>query len=491
MNSRSFLAFFLIVLPSLVLAQQEAPLLSLEEAITKARTQSPMALAAIESFKGSREEYRSFRAGLLPRLSFVSSNSGYQRAINPITQNDGTVNFFLQQQGNIQGALQLSQVMPFSGGQLFASSSLNRLYVFGANESWQQSWNSNIVSVGIAQPINQFNPQRWELRIQPLQWKIASQEYVQAMENVAVTTSGLFFDALLAMVNLENARFNQTVNDSIYAISKGRFDVGKIAENELLQSELAAMNARISTANAELEAERTLQLLQIHLGMEQNGAFRFVPPANAPLVTIDETAALAQAKKNNSGFLRFDLQALQRKRELDQAQKRNGLQANVSANFGLNQSGTTLDDAYTSPTNRSVVGFSVNMPLVNWGQQKADIRAARARQKEMEYTIDMNEKQLAQQVTFRVKVFNQLKDQFLVAAKSDTIALRRYDVTRSRYLIGKVDITNLQIAQNEKDSARQGYIRALRQFWTAWYELRQLTLFDFVENKPIVYMIAN
>ena len=83
--------------------------------------------------------------------------------------------------------------------------------------------------------------------------------------------------------------------------------------------------------------------------------------------------------------------------------------------------------------------------------------------------------------------FLQLRDQVLLAAQSDTIAQRRYEVAQNRYLIGRIDITNLFIAQNEKDSARQAYISALRDYWTGWYELRQLTLFNFRENRAISY----
>lgn len=490
MNKKLFLLLVLPVWISTGLSAQTAGILTLEAVIQQATTESPQALAARKSIEGSRYEYASFKAGLKPRLSLVSNNSGYTRAINPITQNDGTVDFFLQQQGTINTALQLSQTLPLTGGQLFASSSLTRLYVFN-DASWNSSWNASVVNIGFSQPLNQFNPLRWDNRIRPLQWKIASQAYAQEMENVAVTTSGLFFDALLASVNLENARFNEVVNDSIYFVSKGRFAVGKIAENELLQSELAFMNSRIATANAVLEYQRALQALFIQLGREESAEnVRFVPPSEAPIVTVDVDFAVEQARKNNSRFLSFDLQALQRKRDLDQAARRNGFQADLSAVYGLNQTGTGLTEAYSNPTNRQVVGVGFNVPIVNWGQQRADIKAAKARQQELEYSNSLQQERLALDVAFRVRVFNQLKDQLAVAAKSDTIAQRRYEVTKNRYLIGKVDITNLQIAQNEKDSARQGFIRTLRQCWTAWYELRQLTLYDFREGAPVVYRIA-
>lgn len=58
---------------------------------------------------------------------------------------------------------------------------------------------------------------------------------------------------------------------------------------------------------------------------------------------------------------------------------------------------------------------------------------------------------------------------------------------RNRYLIGKIDITNLFIAQNERDSATRSYIQALRNYWLGLYNLRRLTLYDFERQELIRY----
>jgi outer membrane protein TolC len=58
-------------------------------------------------------------------------------------------------------------------------------------------------------------------------------------------------------------------------------------------------------------------------------------------------------------------------------------------------------------------------------------------------------------------------------------------VARNRYLIGRIDITNLLIAQNERDSARRSYIQALRNYWLGVYNLRRLTLYDFETQSRI------
>ena len=70
-----------------------------------------------------------------------------------------------------------------------------------------------------------------------------------------------------------------------------------------------------------------------------------------------------------------------------------------------------------------------------------------------------------------------------IAAKSDTVASKSYEVAKNRYLIGKInDILELNNAQTERDSNEKLYYSALQTFWTSYYEIRQMTLFDFLKN---------
>jgi len=54
-----------------------------------------------------------------------------------------------------------------------------------------------------------------------------------------------------------------------------------------------------------------------------------------------------------------------------------------------------------------------------------------------------------------------------------------FEVTKQRFLIGKLDVTKLNLARNDQEQARRAYINALRSYWSYFYTLRQLTLFDF------------
>ncbi|WP_287419642.1 TolC family protein [Candidatus Brachybacter algidus] len=61
----------------------------------------------------------------------------------------------------------------------------------------------------------------------------------------------------------------------------------------------------------------------------------------------------------------------------------------------------------------------------------------------------------------------------------------RYNISNERYLLGKISLTDLNLAQQEKDQMKMAYIMALRDYWVSLYELRKLTGYDFINNSPI------
>jgi hypothetical protein len=68
---------------------------------------------------------------------------------------------------------------------------------------------------------------------------------------------------------------------------------------------------------------------------------------------------------------------------------------------------------------------------------------------------------------------------------ADTVAEKQFEVARNRYIIGKISNTDLYAAQDQKDQAILQYVQALRTYWTAYYHLRRVTLYDFVARQPL------
>jgi outer membrane protein TolC len=150
----------------------------------------------------------------------------------------------------------------------------------------------------------------------------------------------------------------------------------------------------------------------------------------------------------------------------------------MTATIGYNQTSAAVPAAYRNLLDQEqfTVGFSI--PLFRWGAGSAAVDAALAERRRAEASVAQQRHDFEQEVLFQAARLNLLRDQVAVAARSDTIAQRRFDVAKDRYVIGKIDIPILFIAQSEKDNARRANIQTLWDYWSAYFRVRRLTLYD-------------
>lgn len=456
---------------------EDAYQLSLQESIDLAIENSPLSRSARYALIANQWRYKAFRADLLPGLSASGNAPNYRRSFRENFNPDGSTSLIYTQQSNASFDLSIDQAIMPTGGNLSVSTGITKLGIF-ANEN-TYLWSSTPVVIGYSQPLFQFNDLKWRNRLEPLQLQIAEKVYVEAMENLSLTVTQYYFDVLLSKINLDIAEFNVAVNDSIYNISQGRYNVGNIAENDLLQTELQLRNAESSLTQAELNYDQQLNNFRLILGFENEADIVVDIPEEVPDFQVDEELALRMARQYNSMYLNFEMQTLEAERNLDQATKQSSFSANIQANYGLNQTSDNFSNVFEEPLSQQFVTLNFQIPIFNWGKQKAEVNFAKNTQRQVADDIAFEQAQFDQQVQNMVSEFRQLRDQVLLAELSENIADRRYEVARNRYRIGQIDITNLFIAQNERDAALRNYIQAIRNYWISVYNLRRLTLFDF------------
>jgi outer membrane protein TolC len=138
-----------------------------------------------------------------------------------------------------------------------------------------------------------------------------------------------------------------------------------------------------------------------------------------------------------------------------------------------------FDELYTDPIDKQLILLGFDIPIVDWGRSKAQIRTAEANKKLIDVMVLQDEQSFKQEIYLAVRRFNIYRQNLFIAEKADQVAQKRYAVTFSRYMIGKVVTLDLKDAQEEKDLSRRAYIRALSDAWNSYYELRQKTLYDF------------
>lgn len=477
---------FLVLLLGLAAAAhgQERRTLTLQQSIDRAQGSSPAAEIARLTFDQSQWTFQSFRAQYRPSLSITGNAPGLQRSFQNILTPDGTVAYVERNATFGRADVSISQPLPMTGGQLSLTSGLSRLNNVLGEDNFTQ-WSSSPLVISLFQPLGQFNEMKWTRRTEPLRYEVARRSYAEDHENIAIDITTRFFSVYIAQIERDIAAFNAAVNDTIFTLSQGRFQIGAIAENDLLQSELALLNAQSDQSRAEITYQQALQDLKLALDLPYDTDLTIVPPSTVPPLVVDPDEAVAQARRHRPAFVSLDLEAVEAERDLVQAKRNSGFSANLQASFGLNQRSDAFDGVYNNPLNQQQFTINFSVPIFRWGLGRANIEAALARQQQIARNAGVERKELDQEVYFEALQLKQLQQQVLIDAKADTVAARRFDVAKNRYIIGKINITDLFDAQREKDSAQRGYIQTLQQFWTAYFTLRRLTLYDFIRQVPL------
>lgn len=485
----SFISIIIAILISLIFglalnAQQGTRklTLSLDEVLRIAKQQSPDAILAQHRFRGSYWQYRTYRAEFLPSLTLSATLPDFNRSISSITLPDGSDRFIERNTINSIANASLTQNVGLTGGQIFLNTELQRIDNLDRDSA---SYRTTPVSIGFRQPLNGFNSYRWQRKIEPLRFEEARRNYMEALENVSVRAVNLFFELALAQVNLEIAKINYNNTDTLYRISQGRYNIGTIAENQLLQMELSFLNAGISMNEALIALEVQKFQLRSFLGYNETVDLELEFDTNVPDFRLDVAKVSDLALRNNPQILNFDRQIIEAEREVARAKSQRGLSANLFANYGLTQSAPELAEAYVDPqiSQRVVVGLEI--PILDWGLGKGRYRLAQSSQEVIRTQVEQSRVDFEQNVFIQVMQFNLQNDQLNIAAKADTIAQLRFDVTRERFLIGKIDVLDLNIALTEKDVAKRNYISTLRNYWRYYFNLRRLTLYDLERDQPL------
>jgi outer membrane protein len=486
MRATIFLLFAFSFLLNKSIAQVDTLEVSLEEIVALAQSDAPDALAAAMQMKNRYWAYKSILANYKPGLFFSGQLPTLNRSIGFQPLPDGSTAFIQQSNLRNSGSLYLSQNISKTGGRIYAGSKLERKDELIPNLPNTKSYFSTPFYLGFEQPLWGYNRFKWDKKIEPLKYQEATREFAEQMEKVGYDASALFFDILIAQLNLRSSLRDKANADTLFNISKGRFEVGRIAETELLQIELSTMNAGAAVQRALLALQTGNERLRNFLGLKKSVFFKLETPENIPNITIQTSDALQYATQNRSDVIRFERTLAEADSDVENAKAQRGFSMNIEGQVGFSKSADLLNESYKSPEDNEYLGVSIQVPILNWGRNEAMLETAFTQRELSRMNVEQQRVQFEQEIILKVKQFDLLRNQVDLSKRAYDVAIKREQMTRNRYYIGKIDVLDLGVAVNEKESARVGYVNALQAFWLAYYDLRQSTLYDFERNVSLV-----
>jgi outer membrane protein TolC len=471
-----------------VAQNQEAIQLTLEDVVKLAQSDAPDALLAETRWEGSYWSYQTYLADFKPQI-VLNANTlpTFNRSIESITLPTGEQSFkprsFMENQMNVN----IEQDLALTGATFFLGTGLSRLDIFetdGVQAS--TSYLSTPLNIGFFQPLFQFNSMKWRKVIEPMLYEERKKQYSEEMEAVANQASVLFFDLLISQLDAQAAERDKANADTLLTLSRGRYEVGKIAETDLLQIELNAMQAEARLAEAQLNMSTNTERLRDYLGITTTTRFKLIPPYDLPDVSIDPQEALKYAMENRSNVVEFQRRLKEAEREVARAKGETGVTASLQGSFGLTQTGPEIGEAYQNLLDQERVTLSLTVPIADWGKSRGRRAFAQSQLELEQRQVQQERENFRRLVQLRAQQFELVRRNVDIAETSLEAARKRYNISYQRYLIGKIPVTDLNLALADQESARRAYLQAIRDFWTALYEVRGLTLYDFVEDRQLI-----
>ena len=462
---------------------QEIKKLTFQEVIKLSEEQSPNALMAKHRFRASYWQYRTFVAQYRPSLTLTGTTPDYSNSYDKVW-NSQTNGYDYQATNTLSnlGSLALSQNIGFTGGTIFMNSDLT---MFNDFENDSKKYITTPLSIGLTQPLFRYNALKWQKKTEPLKFEAAKKTFLSNIEAVHQQAVMIFFSLAQAQINKQIAEMNYSNADTLFRIAQGRYQLGTIAEDELLQMQLSWLNAETARKQADMNLRDREIRLRSFLGFNDNVRIELIIPEEIPSLQVSTQEVFDLAMQNNPEMLNQQLTILTAQSSVAQAKAEKGLNANLTASYGLRDQDPDFNLAYQDPNKQQRVRIGFTLPILDWGLGRGKFKMAQSSLELAQVQSNQAIVDFQQNLYLDVEQFNLQKSQVEIAAKSDTVAMKRYEVTKQRFLIGKIAVLDLNDADSRKDQNKRAYLQSLQDYWNYFYNIRSLTLFDFINRQPL------
>ncbi len=458
--------------------------LSLENVVNLATSQSSSSRNAQNRGVNYYWSWKNFQTRFRPQLVLNGDLPQYTNTTVANRQDDGRIEFQHIHEFETSATLSLNQSIPQLGTNIYASTRMIRLQDFIQDTI---NYSGRPFSVGFSQPIFAYNWMKWARKTQPLLYEESQKQYVESMEDISRTATRRFFSYLKVKTNYNLAKSSLANAEDNLKIAETRIRLGQISENDFSRIKLSVLSARKALNQSRMDLRIADFELKSYISLDQQTLIDLEMPLDVVFFDIDPNFALEQAIANRPETPQFERRLIQAEEDLVQARKSTGLNATLEGSYGMSQTARYFYGIYENPGKAQTMELSVRIPILDWGRSASQVKLAESKKELVLYDVEKDKIDFEREVVVQVEQFSLLKDQLATSHEADNVAENGYQIAQKKFQNGEITITDLNISLAERESAKRDYIRSLEDYWIAYYNLRILTLYDFVLNEKIWY----
>jgi len=383
------------------------------------------------------------------------------------------------------GNFTISQPIALTDARLSLS---NRFGYYDSYSEYSGTTNtgfSNNLSLSFDQPIFTYN--RTKMALKELQLALENSQLNYAIQLLALErqVSQAFYYVYQQQKSLDIANIAYQNMQKSYEVSRNKVDAGISPREEMFQAELNLATTKSDYENKQVTLENAKDDFKILIGMSLYEDILVIPNIAVDTVSVDISFAIDQGLLNRMELRQRQITIEMSQFDLIQTKALNEFKGNLGLSFGLFGDNSNITEIYANPTNNETVALSLTIPLWDWGERKARIKATEASIETDNISFEEERNNIILGVRKVCRNLLNLQNQIIIANKNVTNAQLTYDLNLEKYKNGDLTGMDLNIYQNQLSEKQLTYTNSLISYKLELLNLKIQTLYDFEKKEPV------
>lgn len=487
--------------------EEQILVLTLDESIDIALDESVSIRLLKQSMRWADRNLWAAKAGYRTRINSQIYTPAFNEGFRLVDVVDGTP--VPRQFGSYQmrGVLDLTQPMPwipFGGGDLTVRSEAYRL------DSWTPSTMNpetdiksskfyTSLSLIINKPLFTINDVALDLKRAKLSYERRSKAFKRSELDLVFNVTSAFLELYSRNQRMEIDRDKVRRQTEIFETTTNKFNAGLIAEVDAMQAEVDLIQYKNDLKRSEGQFAEQENIFKQLIGIPLSKDVRVITELDPARVNIDQALALDYALQNRSELVEQQIDMEEQEITIKQIDAQVSVNGNLMGYYNLSGYsdptlpwGTVTDRLLESSweelqktPNRGFT-FMLEVPIWDWGRNRAQVDAARANLKQESLRLEQLQIDIVREIQDVVRNVYQSWDQLQMLTKSRDVGERSFQISLERFDNGEITSTELSRANDQLNLAKLSYLNAYVAYKLALADLRRKTLYDFENNRPLV-----
>lgn len=488
---KSYSVCLLFISLSSLVPAQEIYHLDLESSIELAKEKSKTMQILQQSLKKASFDLKAATSSFKTHIDMDLILPQYTETIKQFEDTAG-ITFYPVRQNQLSTYMTINQPLPTDGFLYIRSGIQSNSDYYAHDRNAQIS-----SSIGFQQPLAAlfgYNQIQMGYKQAKLAYDLSSKQLKREELDLVYDISQAFFNLLSFHELMNIARISLDKQQEASDIAQSKFKAGLIREVEALQMEVDLSEAINNFDIAKVDYSSQIDLFKDKLGINLTDSVEIKSDLSYKQVNVDVEKAVSLALANRLELKENEIQIELAQMEIRKRKADRRINGNVLLNYnfiGVDKSNlsipieTSIDNTWRNLTSRRGsfgVGLTINVPIVDWGENRAKVHSAEATLKQNQIAQDASKVSIERDIRTTVARLQSNLRRLQLLEKNVTVAEKSFEISRQRYANGDIDSQAMALERERLNTAYLSRLESFINYKLLLSDVMRKTFFDFEKN---------